>query len=63
MYPHAYGLGPLEHWNRGFETRSRPVCPRFSVMPSYVGRGLVVGRSPVQGALLECLKRIHSFRC
>jgi hypothetical protein len=33
----AYCLGPLEHWDRGFETRwNTDVCPHFSVLWCHV---------------------------
>jgi hypothetical protein len=40
------------------------ISPRFFfVMVSYVGRGLAIGRSPIQGVLPECLKTIKpSFK-
>jgi hypothetical protein len=54
----ACGTGPLEHWYRGFESRSRHgyMCAFFCVVLSCVDRGLAVGRSPVQGVLPKCLK-------
>jgi hypothetical protein len=56
-----YGLGPLQHCDREFESRSKHGCmdASFCVMLSCVIRGLVMGRSPVQGVLLKCPKKIH----
>jgi hypothetical protein len=49
----TYCLRPLEHWDPGFESRSRHGCVSafFCVVLSCVGRGLASGRSPVQGVL------------
>jgi len=56
----AYGLGPLGHWDRGFESRSRHGCISafLYIVLSCVSRGLTMGRSPVQGVLPTCLKRL-----
>jgi len=44
-------LQSLEHWDRGFESRSMHGCVSafFCVMLSFVGSGLATGCSPVQG--------------
>jgi hypothetical protein len=49
----TYGLRPLEHWDRGFESRSRHGCVSvfFCVVLSCVGSGLEMGTSPVEGVL------------
>jgi len=49
----ARSLWPLEHWGRGFESRSRHECVSafFCVVLSCVGSGLAMGRSTVQGVL------------
>jgi len=54
----AYGVEPLDHWDRGFESRSRHGCMLaiFSALVSYEGRGLEMGRSPVQGIFPKCLR-------
>jgi len=53
-------LGPFEHWDRGFESRSRHGCvsPFFRIVLSCVGRGLAMGRFPFKGVLL---KRVKGF--
>jgi len=42
-------FGPLEHWDRGFESRSMYGCVSafFCVVLSCVDTGLAMGRSPV----------------
>jgi hypothetical protein len=55
----AYGLGPLEHWDRGLESHSRH-GRRISAFLCFVlfviGRCLEMGRSPVQEDLQKCIK-------
>jgi hypothetical protein len=53
-----YGLGQLEHWDRGFESQSkhRLMSQFFYALLSYVGRGLVIDLSPIQELLPKCLK-------
>jgi len=53
-----YGVRPLEHWDRGLESSSKHGCVSIflCVIPSCVGRDLVMGRFPVLGVLSKCLK-------
>jgi hypothetical protein len=55
----AYCLGPLEYWDYGSQSRSRHgrMATFFYIMFLCVGRDSAMGRSPVQGDLLKCLKR------
>jgi hypothetical protein len=52
----AYGLGPVEHCDHGFENRSRYGCvsAAFCTVLSCVGTGLVMCRSTVWGVLPKC---------
>jgi hypothetical protein len=47
------GLYSLGHWDRGFESRSKPgcLCSFFCIVLSYVGRGLATDWSLVEGVL------------
>jgi hypothetical protein len=50
LYRHCF----RKHWDRGFETRSRHgymYAILFYVVLHCVGRGLAMGRSPIQGVL------------
>jgi len=60
----TYCLRPLEHWDRGFESRSRHVCVSafFCVVLSYVGSGFATGWFLVQGVLRNVKNRFISFR-
>jgi hypothetical protein len=55
---------PLEHWDSGFESRSRHGCVSafFCVVPFCVCSGLATGWSPVQGTLPNVQKYIHKFQ-
>jgi hypothetical protein len=59
----TYYLRPLEHWDRGFESRSGHGCvsPLFWVVLSCASSGLATGRSPVRGVLPTVQKYIHKF--
>jgi hypothetical protein len=50
-------LGPVEHWDCGFESQSRrcSISAFFCVVLSCVGRGLATDRFNVQGDLPRCL--------
>jgi hypothetical protein len=59
-----------EHWDRGFESRSRHGCmSAFVCVVLYrAGRDPVMGRSPVQGVLPSCLNgfikvKVKLFLC
>jgi hypothetical protein len=56
--PLRRGLGALEHWDRGFESRSSHGCmsASFRVLLSHISRGLAMDRSPIQGVLPKCLE-------
>jgi hypothetical protein len=49
----------LEHWDHGFKSSLRHGCMSvfFSVVLSCVGRALVIGQSPDQEILPQCLER------
>jgi hypothetical protein len=57
-------FGPLEHWDRGFEPRSRHECMLrfFCVVLSCVGNRPCGGSIPRLGSPIKMSKTIHGFR-
>jgi hypothetical protein len=54
----SYGIGPPEHWDREFESRSRHgyMSTFFSVVLSRIRKGFAMDRSPIQEVKPKHLK-------